>query len=112
MNHAERAGQAPANTGSEASPLAKLKTSRKYRMDNYFAGLLVLLAAPLLPLLAEFWVKGVIGTDSVLLAAAMYVLALGFASEWRSFFVVTVMAAFLLSVGYGTSAAEAATTSV
>ncbi|MGD1098193.1 MAG: hypothetical protein ABSB35_40180 [Bryobacteraceae bacterium] len=40
--------------------------------------------------------------NELLLTAAIYVVTLGFASEWRSFYVLTTLATFLLSVSYGT----------
>jgi hypothetical protein len=71
--------------------------------DNLFLSVLCVLAFPLLPILFEFTFSSdhSIKEDSVLLAAAMYIIGVGLTSKLRSYFFATLLASLFSAVAYG-----------
>ncbi len=90
------------STTPPSDALEGLRPHRGELLDNYVTGLLVLLILPLFPIAAELIARRHVDPAELVLAAAIYVIALGFASEWRSVCLGTIIATLLLSASYGT----------
>ena len=90
------------NAAPPSDALEGLRVHRREILDNYVTGLLVLLILPLFPIAAELIARRHVDPAELVLAAAIYVIALGFASEWRFVCLLAIIATLLLSVSYGT----------